>query len=79
MPPQSRPYWPPEDAQQWLPDILRLAETSGPQQRIRTEETVIALTASPRRVRTAVDPERLTLGSIWSNTPARLPSAGNSG
>ena len=54
--------WTPAQAQEHLPDILRLAETSGPQ-RIRTEESVITLTASPLRVRTAADPEGLTLAS----------------
>ena len=70
--------WTPAQAQAHLPDILRLVETQGPQ-RIRTEESVITLTASPLRVRTAADPEGLTLAVSGQIYAARLPAAGNSG
>ena len=81
-PKKSCPYWPPDEAQQWLPEILRLAETQGPQ-RIRTGESVITLTASPLRVRTAADPEGLTLGQYLVKyaprgyPPLEIPGKGN--
>lgn len=74
--------WTPAQAQKHLPDILRLAETQGPQ-RIRTEESVITLTASPLRVRTAADPEGLTLGQYLVKyaprgyPPLEIPGKGN--
>lgn len=43
-PKKSRPYWTTEEAQQWLPEILRLAETQGPQG-IQTDRSIIRLTA----------------------------------
>ena len=43
-PKKSRPYWTTEEAQQWLPEILRLAETQGPQG-IQTDRAIIRLTA----------------------------------
>ena len=45
-PQKSRPYWTPEEAQQWLPEILRLAETQGPQG-IQTDRAIVSLTAEP--------------------------------
>ena len=74
--------WTPAQAQEYLPEILRLAETRGPQ-RIQTEESTITLTAVPLRVRTAADPEGLTLGQYLVKyaprgyPPLEIPGKGN--
>ena len=60
-PKKSRPYWPPRRPSSGSPKSCASPKPKAPQ-RIRTEESVITLTASPLRVRTAADPEGLTLG-----------------
>ncbi len=70
-PKKSRPYWTPEEAQQWLPEILRLAETQGPQ-RIETTDSIVTLTAEP--LRNPVNPEGLSLGQwLVQNMPRGNP------
>lgn len=59
IPKQPGEHWTVEEAQQWLPDILRLAETDGVQ-RIKTADSVITITAHP--LRHPNKPEGLTLG-----------------
>lgn len=58
-PKQPGEHWTVDEAQQWLPDILRLAETDGVQ-RIKTADSIITITAHP--LRHPNSPEGLTLG-----------------
>ena len=51
--------WTPDEAQQHLPQILRLAETDGIQ-RIKTADSIITITAHP--LRHPNNPDGLTLG-----------------
>ena len=52
-------HWTPDEAQQHLPQILRLAETDGIQ-RIKTADSIITITAHP--LRHPNTPDGLTLG-----------------
>ena len=74
-------HWTVDEAQQWLPDILRLAETDGVQ-RIKTADSIITITAHP--LRHPNNPEGLTLGQALvkymprGNPPLPIPERGSS-
>ena len=71
--------WTPDEAQQHLPQILRLAETDGIQ-RIKTADSIITITAHP--LRHPNTPDGLTLGQALvkymprGNPPLPIPERG---